>query len=149
MAPKRKITIEAGTRALQSLRTQLCTLGADANCAADGETIFNLLLADRDFHACDRQEVATASRFLLEELAHLAPGRAVEVRVPPYGAVQCIAGTVHTRGTPPNVVEMAPGVWLALALGLVSWDAARAAGLVTASGVRADTVQKFFPLVYG
>jgi hypothetical protein len=62
----------------------------------------------------------------------------VEVRVPPYAAVQCVEGPRHTRGTPPNVIETDPRTWLELALGRTSWDAAVAAGRVRASGTRAD-----------
>ena len=85
-----------------------------------------------------RSAVATATRYLLEELAELAPGRALEVRVPPYGATQCLPGPQHTRGTPPGVIETDPGTWIALATGGLEWDAALAAGRVAASGVRAD-----------
>ena len=83
----------------------------------------------------------TAVRFTLEELADLAPGNAVEVRVPPDGAVQAIAGPRHTRGTPPNVVEMDPRTWLELAAGLLTWGDAAAAGRVHASGERADLAE--------
>jgi hypothetical protein len=79
-----------------------------------------------------------AARYLAGLLAAQAPGRAVEVRVPPYAAVQCIDGPRHTRGTPPNLVEMDPVTWVRLALGLTRWADARAAGAVRASGVRAD-----------
>src|SRR6266508_4346772 len=65
-------------------------------------------------------------------------GRSVEVRVPPYGAIQCGEGPRHTRGTPPNVVEMDPVTWLEVATGRRGWQAARAAGKVHASGVRSD-----------
>lgn len=82
--------------------------------------------------------VATAVRFTLDELALASPGRSVEVRVPPYGAVQCIAGPRHTRGTPPNTVETDPVTWLELALGRRTWADAVAAGAVRASGLRAD-----------
>jgi len=85
-----------------------------------------------------RPVLATATRFLLEELATLAPGNALEVRVPPFGATQCLPGPRHTRGTPPGVVETDPETWLALATGGIGWDEALAAGRVTASGVRAD-----------
>ncbi len=85
-----------------------------------------------------RQIVATATRFLLEELAERAPGNALEVRVPPFGATQCLPGPRHTRGTPPGVVETDPATWLALATGALEWDEALAAARVTASGVRAD-----------
>ena len=79
-----------------------------------------------------------AVAYLLGMLAERAPGRAVEVRVPPYAAVQCVAGPRHTRGTPPNVVETDPLTWLALAAGRAGWAAAVAAGQVRASGPRAD-----------
>jgi hypothetical protein len=88
--------------------------------------------------ADDRQTIATAVRFLLEQLATDHEGNSVEVRVPPFGATQAIAGPRHTRGTPPNVVETDAATWLALATGQVSWDAALAAARVSASGTRAD-----------
>ena len=86
----------------------------------------------------ERQVLATAVRFTLEELAELAPGPTTEVRVPPFGATQCLAGPRHTRGTPPNVVETDPQTWLRLALGRTGWSDAVAAGTVRASGQRAD-----------
>lgn len=88
--------------------------------------------------ADERQTVATAVRFLLEQLATDHEGNSVEVRVPPFGATQAIAGPRHTRGTPPNVVETDAATWLALATGEVSWDAALADARVSASGTRAD-----------
>ena len=81
---------------------------------------------------------ATAVRYLLQLLEERAPGRSVEVRVPPFVAVQCIEGPRHTRGTPPNVVEMDPATWLSLATGAEKWADAMAAGRISASGVRAD-----------
>ncbi len=86
----------------------------------------------------DRALVATAVRFTLEELTARAPGQALEVRVPPFGATQCIAGPTHRRGTPPAVVEMAPDVWLGLVTGGLSWADAVVAGDVDASGERSD-----------
>ena len=82
--------------------------------------------------------VATAVRFLLEELAERYPGNTVEVRIPPLGATQCIAGPTHSRGTPANVIEMNPETWLKLALGVEGWDSLIGAGKITASGNRAD-----------
>ncbi len=79
-----------------------------------------------------------AVRYTLEELGERAPGRSVEVRVPPFGVVQCVAGPVHRRGTPPSVVEADAATWLALACGEVAWDAALGSGAVRASGERAD-----------
>ncbi|GAA3558244.1 sterol carrier family protein [Amycolatopsis ultiminotia] len=85
-----------------------------------------------------RRELAAAVRLSLRALAGDAPGHSVEVRVPPFAAVQCVEGPRHTRGTPPNVVETDPRTWLELATGLVSWPDAIGAARVTASGSRAD-----------
>ena len=90
------------------------------------------------FAALPRSVRATFVRFTLEELATLAPGNSVEVRVPPLGVTQCVAGPRHTRGTPPSVVETSPVVWAALALGECSWEQAVAAGVLDASGERSD-----------
>lgn len=79
-----------------------------------------------------------AVRWLLADLARRAPGRSVEVRVPPYGAVQCGEGPRHTRGTPPNVVETDPMTWLLLATGRLPWAQAVADGRVSVSGNRSD-----------
>jgi hypothetical protein len=92
-------------------------------------------------------DTATAVRFLLEELASTHEGHTVEVRVPPYGAVQAIEGPRHTRGTPPNVVEMDAATWLALATGGMTWAEARAADRVSASGSRAD-LSEVLPLAW-
>ena len=86
----------------------------------------------------DRDTEATAVRYLLQVLAEGAPGNSVEVRVPPFGAVQCIAGPGHTRGTPPNVVETDALTWLAIATGGTAWAHALEHGRITASGSRAD-----------
>ena len=85
-----------------------------------------------------REALRAAVRYLLDLLAARAPGKAVEVRIPPYAAVQCVEGPRHTRGTPPNVVETDPVTWLRLAAGLTGWAEAVSAGLVKVSGVRAD-----------
>ena len=74
----------------------------------------------------------------LAELVRLAPGRAIEVRIPPYAAVQCGGGPTHTRGTPANVIEMKADTWLALVDGRVTWATALGDGLISASGARAD-----------
>lgn len=71
-------------------------------------------------------------------LSERSPGNSVEVRVPPYAAVQAVAGVRHTRGTPPAVVELDADTWIALATGRISWSAAESAGRVDASGQRAD-----------
>ncbi|WUH92709.1 maleylpyruvate isomerase family mycothiol-dependent enzyme [Streptomyces sp. NBC_00433] len=86
----------------------------------------------------DRQAVAAVVRVLADALAAKAPGNAVEVRVPPYAAVQCVEGPRHTRGTPPNVVETDPLTWIRLATGRTGWAEALDAAAVAASGERAD-----------
>jgi hypothetical protein len=78
-------------------------------------------------------------------LEQRAPGRSVEVRVPPYAAVQAVPGVRHTRGTPPAVVELDGATWLALATGELGWADALATGRVTASGERAD-LTPYLPL---
>lgn len=85
--------------------------------------------------AADLREVV---RGLARAFAAAHPGRSVEVRVPPYVAVQCVAGPRHTRGTPPNVVETDPLTWLGLCTGAVAWGQARREGRLQASGERAD-----------
>ena len=74
----------------------------------------------------------------LAVLVERSPGRAIEVRIPPYAAVQCGAGPTHTRGTPANVIEMNAETWLALASGERTWADAMSLGLINASGARAD-----------
>jgi hypothetical protein len=81
----------------------------------------------------------------LAALAAKSPGRAIEVRVPPYAAIQCGEGPTHTRGTPPNVIEMDAATWLSLASGETSWADAMATGAISASGVRAD-LSELLPL---
>lgn len=89
----------------------------------------------------DRDTEATAVRYLLQLLAEEAPGNSVEVRIPPFGAIQCIEGPGHTRGTPPNVVEMSALTWLAIATGGDEWVTVLAQGRISASGSRADLSQ--------
>jgi Bacterial SCP ortholog len=91
----------------------------------------------------DDQRVA--ARYLLYTLAARHPGRVLEVRIPPVAAVQCLPGPVHTRGTPPNVVETDPLTWVRLATGRLDWAAAVGSGAVHASGPRAD-LAPYLPL---
>ncbi|HJQ44950.1 MAG TPA: sterol carrier family protein [Amycolatopsis sp.] len=93
-----------------------------------------------------RPALAAAVRLSLRALAADAPGRSVEVRVPPFAAVQCVEGPRHTRGTPPNVVETDPRTWLELVTGRLQWTDAVEAGRVTASGTRAD-LSHWLPIV--
>ncbi|MGW3498699.1 sterol carrier family protein [Streptomyces sp. NPDC001020] len=86
----------------------------------------------------DRQALACATRLLADALAVRAPGASTEVRIPPYAVVQCVEGPRHTRGTPPNVVEMDPLTWIRLATGRTTWQEAVTDAAVSASGERAD-----------
>ncbi|MEN3300918.1 sterol carrier family protein [Pseudonocardia sp.] len=101
---------------------------------------------DRPAPPLDPGAVRIAARGFAELLAARAPGRSVELRVPPYVAVQCIPGPRHTRGTPPNVVETDPTTWLRLACGRVSWADQVATGTVRASGERSD-LSGYLPLL--
>ena len=92
---------------------------------------------DGDFGP-EPDELRAAARYLLQLLAARHPGRILEVRVPPVAAVQCLPGPVHTRGTPPNVVETDPLTWVRLATGRLGWADAVGSAAVHASGPRAD-----------
>nr|WP_162940364.1 sterol carrier family protein [Gryllotalpicola protaetiae] len=93
-----------------------------------------------------RDTLATAVRYLLQLLEEKAPGHTVEVRVPPFGAVQVVEGPRHTRGTPPNVIETDAATWVALAAGRLSWADAVDAARVSASGTRA-TLDDLVPVL--
>jgi uncharacterized SCP-like protein len=94
-----------------------------------------------------RADLAAAVRLTAQTLAAQAPGASVEVRIPPFVAVQCISGPRHTRGTPPNVVETDPRTWLLLATGLLQLNDAGATGGVHLSGSRAGEIERWLPLV--
>jgi hypothetical protein len=94
----------------------------------------------------EAEALRVAARYLAYLLAARHPGRVLEVRVPPVAAVQCLPGPVHTRGTPPNVVETDPVTWIRLAAGRVGWADAVRSGAVHASGPRAD-LAGYLPLV--
>ena len=121
MPPRRRVPVADGRAALEAWR--------DAHGAAD--------LA--------RSTTATAVRFTLEELGIRAPGRSVEVRVPPFGVVQCVEGLQHRRGTPPNVIETDADTWLALAVGTLDAATAAGDGRLRVSGTRAD-LTAYLPL---
>jgi hypothetical protein len=104
-------------------------------------------LLDENRPAPPRADLAAAVRGTARALAAAAPGHSVEVRVPPFVAVQCVEGPRHTRGTPPNVVETDARTWLLLATGLQEFAAAVAAGVVEASGSRAAEIGHWLPLV--
>jgi len=146
----------ARARATQRLRAavdeQRAALGeppwtGPSEAAALGPEVVRAVLAAMDAGLVPvRETLRAAVTFLLGALADRAPGKAVEVRVPPYAAVQCIEGPRHTRGTPPNVVETDPVTWITLAAGRATWAQAVAAGKVRASGPRAD-LSAWLPLL--
>ena len=93
-------------------------------------------------------QVLSQVKSTLAELVKRAPGRAIEVRIPPYAAVQCGEGPTHTRGTPPNVIEMDADTWLSLAFGKITWSVAMDSGAISASGARAD-LSEYLPIRIG
>lgn len=95
--------------------------------------------------AHDSGDTRALVKHYLAVLEAKAPGASVEVRVPPYAAVQVIPGVRHTRGTPPAVVETDAATWLALATGALPWDVALGSGAVVASGERTD-LTSYLPL---
>ncbi|MFH8790923.1 maleylpyruvate isomerase family mycothiol-dependent enzyme [Streptomyces roseoverticillatus] len=128
--PDRLLATPSGAMRLDDFLVTRCVelaVGTDDLAAALGTEI-----------RYDRQALAHATRLLADALAAKAPGGSVEVRIPPFAVVQCVAGPRHTRGTPPNVVETDPLTWLRLATGRTGWAAALDAAAVSASGERAD-----------
>lgn len=88
--------------------------------------------------AAEKADLRLLTKHYLALLEARAPGHSVEVRVPPYAAIQCIEGVRHTRGTPPAVIETDPSTWVALASGDLAWADAVDSGRVRASGERTD-----------
>jgi hypothetical protein len=101
--------------------------------------------AESDPARIDAAARASAVRVTARAIEARHPGKAVEIRIPPFVAVQAFEGLRHTRGTPPNVVETDAETWLALAGGRVTWADALDAGAVRASGTRAD-ISAAFPM---
>lgn len=95
-------------------------------------------LAARDAGRADRKATKLLVKHFLAVLSDKAPGASVEVRVPPYSAIQVIEGVRHTRGTPPAVIETDADTWLDVAIGRTTWAQAVASGAVRASGERTD-----------
>lgn len=110
---------------------------------AEGSAALKKWLADPN--QCTPAQLQDAVRWTLELLRQDLPGRAVEVRVPPAGAVQILGGTTHRRGTPPAVIETDMQTWLELATGKISWQQAQQSGNIDASGQRAD-LEQYLPL---
>lgn len=101
---------------------------------------------ENEFPSMPEQVNAVVTRTLLRLLQERAPGRAIEVRIPPFAAGQVGEGPRHSRGTPPNVVELSPQLWLQLAAGRVDWSDAVGSAEVSASGARAD-LSAWLPLL--
>jgi hypothetical protein len=95
-----------------------------------------------------RTVLATAVRVSLRAFADRHPGRAIEVRVPPFAAIQCLPGHTHTRGNPPNVVETDARGWLGLVTGKLTWADGLASAAVQASGHRTAEVGVLLPMRY-
>jgi hypothetical protein len=83
-------------------------------------------------------EIMSQVKIILAKISKIAPGHAVELRIPPYSAIQCVEGPKHTRGTPPNVVEMSADVLFDISAGKISWQEAISDGRISASGERSD-----------
>ncbi|MDV2420386.1 sterol carrier family protein [Corynebacterium tuberculostearicum] len=110
-------------------------------------TIKDWIAAPAEHDKPGRALLADAVRRTARTLEADVPGHSVELRVPPFVAVQCIEGPRHTRGTPPNVVETDPETWLRLATGLADWEESLSAGRVDASGSRAGEIAQWLPLI--
>ena len=83
-------------------------------------------------------EIMSQVKTILAKISKIAPGHAVELRIPPYSAIQCVEGPKHTRGTPPNVVEMSADVLFDIVGGKINWPDAISDGRISASGERSD-----------
>jgi hypothetical protein len=111
----------------------------------EGIASVRAVLADSSKRVNTDDDFKRAVRYLLEELSFLRPGKSVEVRVPPLGAVQCVEGLTHKRGTPPNTVELNAQDWFALAVGEILWGELAEVGRLFQSGTRAD-ISEVFPI---
>jgi Bacterial SCP ortholog len=146
--PARGFDVDRAVAAVNEQRSALGQppLTGAASAAAVGQaSLAAVAAAARSGQLPLRPVQRVAVTFTLGLLAQRAPGRSVEVRIPPFAAVQCVPGPRHTRGTPPNVVEMDPMTWIALATGTLTWAAAMAAGQIRASGQRSD-ISAYLPL---
>jgi hypothetical protein len=88
-------------------------------------------------------EVALQVAKIFKLIKKISPGKAVELRVPPYGAIQCGKGAVHRRGTPSNQVEMSADTMIHLAINPESWSGLIGQGQIRASGLASDLSKLF------
>ena len=116
---------------------------ADPAAVADARGRFEAARAEGA--SADKVDLRLLVKHYLALLEARAPGRSVEVRVPPYAAVQVVEGVRHTRGTPPAVIETDAETWIALATGALTWPEAAGSSKVRASGERAD-LAPYLPL---
>ena len=95
-----------------------------------------------------KQDLGVKNRVkeILKIVQQVSPGNSVELRIPPYAAIQCVLGSVHRRGTPPNVVEMSGNTLIELVNNPTSWDEFCSKGLVSASGTNANLKDLFMKL---
>jgi Bacterial SCP ortholog len=138
-------------RLLAAVTAQRAVLGLPPPAGLDSISALGAACAHAVIAAIDtglepeREALRGAVIYTLDLLANRAPGRAVEVRVPPFGAIQCVEGPRHTRGTPPNVVEVSSRTWILLAAGRLSWAEAAETNSLQASGPRSD-LASYLPL---
>ena len=123
---------------VRRVRLALAEAGTAPERPLSDEDAVSLLVRTAMAPGAERKLEKLAVRASLALFADRAPGNSLEVRVPPFGAVQAIEGPRHTRGTPPGVVETSPAVWLSLVTGGTAWGQAVADGAVQASGARSD-----------
>ncbi|MGA1293144.1 MAG: sterol carrier family protein [Candidatus Nanopelagicales bacterium] len=112
----------------------------------EGLKALNIYLELEDKNKLDKDSLRTLIKYLLEILHKKVPGNSVEVRIPPFAAIQIIEGTTHRRGTPPAVIEINPEIFIQISLGEITWEKALTQGLIQASGQRTDLTEHF-PLV--
>lgn len=113
---------------------------------SEGLDALNKYLEIENKTELDKDTLRILVKYFLELLHKKVPGNSVEVRIPPFAAVQIIEGTTHRRGTPPAVVEINPEIFIKISLGKISWQEALIKGQIQASGQRTDLTEHF-PLI--
>ena len=88
-------------------------------------------------------EIKIQVKRILKVIEKIAPGKSVELRIPPYAAIQCVEGGNHRRGTPPNVVEMSAQTLLNLSKEPQKWDQLCSEGAISASGTNSNLSEIF------
>ena len=110
------------------------------------QALKDLLSSFENNQEVDKVVEQTAVKYCLQLLHEKTPGNSVEVRIPPYAAVQVIPGISHKRGTPPAVIEMSARIWIDLAIGKIDWISTKNSGAISASGERAD-LSAYLPVI--